>query len=641
MPLSLHQGPSITARSQAIAPVALFVIAFIIGCHYYGPGINLSFLLYSWVALIAAFGWVAFTQDVDQLITKPVLAGLGVIGLIFVHHLVFSVSPDSSFAASVALAGLPLAFILSQWVNRERLFLCLFRIATLIALYSSTMWLVAGSRASLPFADPNTLVAVMYLAWLPWLHGQLQKSAVDTWTYVFVAGLTFAFVVALLATASRFAALVVVGALFWFWITVPRLKRRSSYLLLGAVTLACGVAWLAVDMPWAQAGGNEATSVALNVATEAESHRWVMLDTASQLIVSDGGLFGTGLYTFSLLYPSVRPLADQSSQGIFVHNDYAQLFLEGGVILTLPLFVLMLWLARNFLTLALKREFWAPQMGHLIAAGVLLVHAFVNFTFYIFPLALFFGITLACTRAKQADAKIVSTPQYAKAGVLGLWLLMVVAGGYLAVDSMTYAVFSGQKGMPLAQRYAADLDSQVRYAEFARAINSDRGVPILALARAEAHGVDAQNPAAIASVAARFDEAVATDPWNPVAHLSRAKFLLAHLPERQYEVETSLARAHQLDPVSVDAGLTLLNFYLSQGREDEAVQVAATLTNWCELIARRDVSMLDQLGRTVSAGNKTWRVPALDIALDRCRQHMTATRGTEREASWLLKWLGV
>ena len=91
----------------------------------------------------------------------------------------------------------------------------------------------------------------------------------------------------------------------------------------------------------------------------------------------------------------------------------------------------------------------------------------------------------------------------------------------------------------------------------------------------------------------------------------------------------------------MDAGLALLNFYLSQGREDEAVQVAATLTNWCELIARRDVSMLDQLGRTVSAGNKTWRAPALDLALDSCRRHMTSTRGTEREASWLLKWLGV
>ena len=45
--------------------------------------------------------------------------------------------------------------------------------------------------------------------------------------------------------------------------------------------------------------------------------------------------FGIGVFCFPLLYPSFRSLLEQDTAGLFVHNDYVQFLVEGGVPLLL------------------------------------------------------------------------------------------------------------------------------------------------------------------------------------------------------------------------------------------------------------------------------------------------------------------
>ncbi|MDO6823286.1 O-antigen ligase family protein [Marinobacter sp. 1_MG-2023] len=104
--------------------------------------------------------------------------------------------------------------------------------------------------------------------------------------------------------------------------------------------------------------------------------------------------FGSGLGTFSLLYPAVREPSEVGTVGFFVHNDYLQLLLELGVFgfvacIAFPLIVIFKVAKGLIGTDSDSRRiqgFFLLSIIFTVAA-----HAFVNFIFYQPLLAFIFG----------------------------------------------------------------------------------------------------------------------------------------------------------------------------------------------------------------------------------------------------------
>jgi O-antigen ligase len=171
-------------------------------------------------------------------------------------------------------------------------------------------------------------------------------------------------------------------------------------------------------------------------------HRLALLDSSWQIYLSEP-LTGTGLGSFKLLYPQYRSPAETSSSGDLVHNDYAQLLMEGGPLL--PLALIAVGLAA---LLRLRRAMNHPALvpatrwlvlGHATAAACIFFHAAFNFIIYVMPLALLMGYHLgrldALTEPKVvADAVPRSTTRkLVKPGVAALLVLIGLTLGLRAL----------------------------------------------------------------------------------------------------------------------------------------------------------------------------------------------------------------
>jgi len=129
---------------------------------------------------------------------------------------------------------------------------------------------------------------------------------------------------------------------------------------------------------------------------ESFSYRIDLWASAFQLLM-ESTWFGSGLGTFSILYPAVRESTEIGSVGFFVHNDYLQLVLELGV-LSFIVFMIFPVLASTRLVFLVWRERSSDSRTEgLFILSVLFVvsaHSFVNFIIYHPLLAFIFGAFL-------------------------------------------------------------------------------------------------------------------------------------------------------------------------------------------------------------------------------------------------------
>ena len=621
---------------------ALLLLGLLFALFYYGPGVNLSFLLYSslcWAVaavLVGAHGWVSIYRAAPGW----VWACVGSTVLIGFQHMLFSISVDTSFASSIALALLPMGVLVFMASEPERIFRWVLFVVGLFALYAVAAGLLHGSRAYLPFADPNNLVTLLYLVWLPWVIAGLtidhNKSLRDS---VFYCLVSFVFCYAMLATASRFALLIIFGVLIYVWLArltgSGRIHLQASLGVSVAILLSVGLYFGlgAVPMPDApdQAVLNQGSA-------ELVSHRWLLIDSALALMDEHGYLTGTGLYTFSLLYPGVRTVQEQSTMGLYVHNDYVQFLLEGGLFLLIPLLTLMAWWITQSVRQLIHWRIAEHRTGYLLAAGAFFLHANVNFTFYILPLTMVLALVLACLAPRLNPTQAgLSVPQAARLSWMSGIGVACVMVFYLAVDSMTYAVLSQQRGMPGAEYFRERVNGQSDWATLAMRLNDERGVPQLALAQIDAHQGGAQP-----RVRQRYERALQTDPWNPQGFLAYARYLRAEqqVDEREQQLALHLlADANRLSPQDAVVGLELLQLSTLLESDVDTQQRAVSLLRWCPRMVRTQHNEADQLGRWVSQINRSWQSAAVESALADCRRAFKNIKVTQRDLGPVLRWL--
>lgn len=86
------------------------------------------------------------------------------------------------------LAMIPAMILCTTTINAQRLFQGVFVIVFLMAVYSSVRYLGWGDRAYLPLLGPNNYVTLLYLVWIPWLHGELAVGQHEPHTKLLVIG---------------------------------------------------------------------------------------------------------------------------------------------------------------------------------------------------------------------------------------------------------------------------------------------------------------------------------------------------------------------------------------------------------------------------------------------------------------------
>lgn len=593
----------ISGDHRGYATAAALLAAFVTSLFFYGGGDNLVLLVGTAACLLLALTLAGAGSHLDALRAAPVATLAAYLALaIVVFNLQRSLSQDSSFPASWVLASMPLAFLAArtlapgprQWTVR-----CIFAVGILLAAISLVRLAAFGERARLPLVDPNNYAALMYLLWIPFVHTCLarrwQGHASSGPARALAPLASFLLLGALFATQSRAATFVVLGAT-GAWLAMALSSRRSPAVLVphaiaGLVAFACVLALTPVDVI---ALKTESFGAGVDV-------RFDLMRAGVEMFL-DHPVSGVGAFCFSLMYGAYRPLSEQISAGLFVHNDYVQLLAEGGLLLVaLPLTLAFAACRRCLIGARADASAEAfERVGPALAVGAACAHALVNFVFYTLPLVVVLGVLaslmVADSRAASAAAPL-SRRVLVHAAVLFGW----VAWAYFVVDLVTVAVFQGQRGVPFSEAVRKDPESQLAYARIAQRINDDRGIPILAEAMLLARqvGRPGSAPDLNGRVHALFRRAIDADPWNPLCYVAFADFVRRHGDGLVLRVDedpvTLLTKALALDPIDVPAIDRMLELNESRRRLGDSYALLKNVVYpWLELLKRRDAAAADR-----------------------------------------------
>jgi O-antigen ligase len=500
--------------------------AFLTALLFYGAQVNLLMLACTATLLAAALAMRGLSQ---RLALRELLWILVAVFAIAAAQL-RSLSPDSSFAAAWVLGLVPLAYLYgrSLGTHLDLLFYAIAAVVTALAVNSAWGLVLYDERPGVPLSDYNNYAALLYVVLLPIAHRTLARGWAQRFDAPWFAGLggvgLLCMVIA--GTGSRAALLILAGAAL-VWLLVTIVQRRSPIPLLLVAGSGClGIIvceWL-IYADVATAPGAETVAGGMAV-------RWTLIEAAIDMF-AERPLTGIGIFVFPLLYRQVRGPADDDSAGLFVHNDYVQLLVEGGPFLLVTLFplgVMVLAKIRASLSVS-KEEAGAGSLGFALALGARLAHALVNFVFYTAVLSVMAGLLAARLRLDDtADAPALDGATMRRVVFAPVLLLGFCALALLWLDVVSASILQGQPGTALTRAIGADPDRQARYATFAQQVNPRRGVPFLATAAiADRRLTPANGPDATAAVLERYRRALEVDPWNTNAWWMFRDFLLRH-----------------------------------------------------------------------------------------------------------------
>ena len=555
--------------------MAAILAAFVSSLFFRGIGVNLIVLVATSGALLGALTLVGPARIVEAACrNRGASIAVGAAILVLVLNYEWSLSKDSTFAATWVLAALPLTLLVSSALDRNtrhRLPRAIVVLVAGLALVSLVRFVAYGERAHLPLIDPNNYATLMYLCWIPAVHGFLARAwsnaPSSTLRRAAEVSLSFLLLVALFATHSRTGTLVVVVA-FVVWASIAVARRLTlSGTLAHLAAAAAAQAVVLISTP--------ADFVSSRVASlgGGVSVRLDLIDAAWRMFL-DHPTTGVGVLCFNLLYGAYRPISEQTTAGLFVHNDYVQLLAEGGMALAvLPVVLGAFAVVR--LVQGLRHRDYGPRFvvaGYALAIGAACAHALVNFVFFSLPLCIVLGLLAALALGERPGSEVKA------AGPLPIWSARTaLAFGYvcfsfLLVDLMTLGVLQGQRGVPFAAMIRDDADKQLEYAGFARSVNTNRGLPVLSEAillamKSEAPGA---SPYLKVRVLADFREAAEVDPFNPLVYVAFSDFVASHgesLPLKAGETREELLihGARPGSPVNVAVIDRLLELYSIPG----------------------------------------------------------------------------
>jgi len=310
-----------------------------------------------------------------------------------------------------------------------------------------------------PFNDPNTYAGILILLAMPLLAHYLASNlaTLPRWnrtlqlTLLGGAALVFFLVASRGATLSM---LLTLPVLLWVARSQADFIRKLLLLLTVAVT-SYGFAL------WSTAGFGNVVQRLANTLHSGDSSRLMLFRSALDMI-ADHPWLGNGLGSFRLLYPSYRLPEEAGTGGGWVHNDYLQLWLEGGLPMLVLLLALVGWVAwamwRNARAVKVDNDALV-RFGYLSGMMAVFIQANVNFMFYFAFISLFLGLYLGrASRLQVGAAAVQPMPRAWRMAVVGYGaILAYLFAGHVAVVSllnpMSYATRALAQVLPATSRY--------------------------------------------------------------------------------------------------------------------------------------------------------------------------------------------
>jgi len=364
----------------------LFLLAASWLSQLFFTGLNVSVLLLASILLLAALLAAYLTMPVvnafrgyDFLPWQMLL----IVIWVFCAPL-FSEAPYRSWLHGWVWLALPFAFFIIVQARNLKANQLKFVIPVagallaLIAIYQFHMEIETyGYRAPGTLLDPNSFAGLINLLLLPSVAWLMQEKCKE---YKYLHWITlFLMVGGVCATGSRAGILIMlVGILLLIVVAWRKGVRIQSGLIVMAIILA----WLVESLMFTDGALAQRVHMMNPLYDPSVSARFLIWDACWKLIQT-APWWGTGLGTFTLLYPQARSVQEVETMGGYVHSDPLQLLLEGGwpllllvmlVVLYALLYMRKLWLAGEPINMPL----FSMGLAVLLAAA----HASVNFNFY-------------------------------------------------------------------------------------------------------------------------------------------------------------------------------------------------------------------------------------------------------------------
>lgn len=593
-----------SARFSAAAISLLFACAL----AYNGIGHSLQWLSLAGVVLLVWLSSSIARQDLAR--TRLAWGWLPAVALAYAIWLLvnpfLSTYPYASSTTAMQLALLPLALLGWLILSDEDKNTAWRATATMLllggvvlALWGILDFLVPpGRSAHGPLIDPNAYGALMNLFLIPAAFGYMRaapsgRGIENPRLQLAIIGL---FALALFMSLSRgglLSLLAILPLVLWLNRRVPAFRWRAGLMIV--VLIAAHL--LTKAIPLGASKGLETLLLAPGQQIEQDHSiraRFLMWEGAWRIIAEANPLIGTGLGTYKNYYATYRDTRETMSSGNLAHNDYLQALQEGGLIhvtlfLALTVFAPVVLLYRS----ARHSKGVGPPDADDGNAGLLLgimaisLHALVNFTHYVAPIAFLTGLYLArsweMTRAAH-PIRLPFGPEHIKPGFLKALVIALVAVpvGVLGIDGVIFKLFSSKE--PLIAHFAPD--QRFTIVNTALAIRPDNPRPRTFLIHhlldgAARTGVPEARERLLAQAETEAKALIRTAPA-----LASGRYLLGRIRAlRGTHEELLLARddlehAVSLVPPSAGMRLELLRLYRRLGMEHEAHQTIREARKW-------------------------------------------------------------
>ncbi len=614
-------------------------MGLLLACLFYGVGINLLFLTLTTLAPLLVLAVAGPGRFAEAAYANPWLIWtcVGTLVLLLVHHLFLSQIPEQSFSKSFILAAVPLWCLATAVGDDRRLVLMCLRVVVLaLAAYAGLDFLISGVRAAAPLSDPNNFATLLYLAWIPWLHERLALDHRDTNDLGLTGGVSLIAGVAIFATQSRYGALVVL-AVCAYWLFSAYLGKAQWRAV--AVTVVALVGAFLINLLIAdQSIVNE---IARDQGDAGEASIRGLLNASTLTAIREyGGVLGIGVGGFAVLYPRLRDSGEQLTAGYFTHNDYLQLFLEGGVLLAAPLLTLLLAVAVGLLRRTFFVKGHVRSIGALLALGFALAHAALNFVLVVLPLAAAIGVCL--TQALAAERTAVVAGAAGRAPVKTIWwcglAALFVAWLFLAIDTVTHGVFGGQR-VPGTGSLSVTPSRALSYAELAQSINPRRSLPVFGEARLRELQLG-ENPhqEALQRVNDTYLRTIELDPNNALSLVAYHRFLRKY-GGTQVNHAALLDRVLDLDRTDMNTAAVALEYYQHMNDLPAIEDTVEGLLAWCQYLNQRQVLGLNRISEEIAALAERHDSARLRKALEDCHDERRKSNAQPYQPNRLLRYL--
>ena len=523
-----------------------------------------------------------------------------------------SAAHNVSWQTAWVLAGLPISYLAWGMTPDPARIWGALRTMLLLAGPVFALWglwqVVAGygnGQPVGPLVDRNAFAALMNLFWFVATANFIGRMR-DGGRHLILHGLGMLLIsMTLFAAESRGATLtwlLLMPAVLWAGYKGTRNIRAVMLVLAIALAGYAGTAGML---------GLNVAHRTMNIEEDTSSNARLQLWESAARITMEHPVFGTGWGTFAASYPAYRDSKENTTAGLYAHNDYIQLASEGGI----PALILLSVIFAGLL-LQLKRSLTLMQdPGALESTGLLLgvlalfIHAGVNFIFYFAFMNILAGLLAARAVQLINPAHTVDLRGWMQIGratkaLMASFAALLLAGPLFLQLFAQLTLTGSQPGLPLLQAVWPQA-SAYRIAKFVSAVRPSLGIAQELMLQAgdaalkDSNGINMQGgnfQRELLNEALNRYELVRAQTADSPAYGVREANMLMHYQD-QLGPGIAFKRARdiltlnlRLDPFHVDSMIALSRLDVAEGHAQEA---RAYLTaSMQRVLSRRDQQLL-------------------------------------------------